>query len=61
LWQGCCQPDIKMCSHRLFPVVVTSLEQVVISPCYTVDDGNRLATSCFNKTNTDCSQQVATN
>jgi glutathione peroxidase-family protein len=26
----CCQADIRMCSHCLFPVVVTSLEQVVI-------------------------------
>ena len=40
-----------MCSHcGLFPVVVTSLEQVV----YKVDDGNRLATSCFNKTKKWC-------
>jgi hypothetical protein len=28
LQQGCCQADIRMCSHCLFPVVVTSLEQV---------------------------------
>jgi hypothetical protein len=40
-----------MCSHCLFPVVVTSVEQVV-SLCYKVDDGNRRATSCSNKTNT---------
>jgi hypothetical protein len=31
LQQGCCQADIRMCSHCLFPVVVTSLEQVVIA------------------------------
>jgi hypothetical protein len=30
LYQGCRQADIRMCSHCLFPVVVTSLEQVVI-------------------------------
>ena len=34
--------------YCLFPVVVTSLQQVVI-------DGNRLATSFSNKTNTGCS------
>ena len=28
--EGCCQADIRMCSHCLFPVVATSLEQVVI-------------------------------
>jgi hypothetical protein len=38
-----------MCSHCLFPVVVTSLEQVVITLLYKVNDGNRLATSCSNK------------
>ena len=27
---GCCQADISVCSHCLFPVVVTSLKQVVI-------------------------------
>jgi hypothetical protein len=27
----------------------------LLSPCYKVDDGNRLATSCSNKTNTGCS------
>ena len=26
-----CQASIRMCSHCLFPVVVTSLEQVVIT------------------------------
>ena len=26
-----------------------------LSPCYKVDDGNRLATSCSNNTNTGCS------
>ena len=32
LQQGCnSQADIRMCSHCLFPVVVTSLEQVVIA------------------------------
>jgi hypothetical protein len=31
LQQGCCEADIRMCSHCLFPVVVTSLEQVVIT------------------------------
>ena len=29
--QGCCEADIRMCSHCLFPVVATSLEQVVIT------------------------------
>ena len=29
--QVCWQADIKMCSHCLFPVVVTSLKQVVIT------------------------------
>jgi hypothetical protein len=29
LQQGCCQADIRMCSHGLFPVVVACLEQVV--------------------------------
>ena len=32
----------------------------MLSPCYKVDDGNRLATSCSNMTDTNCSQQVAT-
>ena len=27
----------------------------LLSTCYKVDDGNRLATSCSNKTNTGCS------
>ena len=40
-----------MCSHFLFSVVVTSLEQIVPS-CYKVDDGNRLITSCSNNTTT---------
>ena len=31
LQEGCCQADIRMCSHCLFPVVVTSLERVVIT------------------------------
>jgi hypothetical protein len=30
LQTSCCQADIRECSHRLFSVVVTSLEQVVI-------------------------------
>ena len=30
LTYGFCQADVRMCSHCLFPVVVTSLEQVVI-------------------------------
>jgi hypothetical protein len=34
-----------MCSHCLFPVVAKSLEQVVISPCAKLDDGNRLLIS----------------
>ena len=38
-----------MCSYCLFPVVVTSLKQIVIT-CYKVDDDNSLATSCSNKT-----------
>jgi hypothetical protein len=39
-----------------FPVEI-NLEQVVITffTSYKVDDGNRLATSCSNKTNTGCS------
>jgi hypothetical protein len=48
-----------MCSHILFPVVVTGLEQVAITLLYNVDDGNRLATSCY-KINTGCAKQVAT-
>ena len=41
------------CSQLLY---VTSLEQVVISSCYKVDDDHRrLATSCCHKTNTGCS------
>jgi hypothetical protein len=27
----------------------------LLSPCHKVDDGNRFATSCSNKTNTGCS------
>jgi hypothetical protein len=38
-----------MCSYCLFPVVVTSLKQIVII-CYKIDDDNSLATSCSNKT-----------
>jgi hypothetical protein len=37
-----------MCSHCLFPVVVTSLEQV-ITLLYKFDDDNRLVTRCSNK------------
>ena len=29
--QGCCQAGIRTCSHCLFPAVVLSLEQVVIT------------------------------
>ena len=39
-------------SHRLFPVVVTSLGQVIIT-LLRVDDGDRLAITCSNKTNMD--------
>ena len=35
-----------MRSHCLFPVW-----NKLLSPCYKVNNGNRLATSCFNKTN----------
>jgi hypothetical protein len=45
-----------MCPHCLFPVVVTSLEQIVISPCYMV--GNifntrvmQLLRACWNNNN----------
>jgi hypothetical protein len=47
--QNCCKQVVtrllrnQMCSHCSFPVVVTSLEQLVVSPCYNVDDGNKLA------------------
>ncbi len=34
---------IRICLHCLFPVIVTSL----LLPCCEVDDGNRLATSCY--------------
>ena len=56
-----------MCSHCLFPVVVTSLEQV-ITLLYKVNDGNRLATSCSNKNKAvpnkllrDCCHQIINN
>jgi hypothetical protein len=42
LINNCCQADIRMCSHCLFPVVVTSLEQLVIILLLKIDDGNRL-------------------
>ena len=32
-------------------VILISLEQIVITLLYKIDDGNRLATSCSNKTN----------
>jgi hypothetical protein len=42
--------------HCLFAVVVISLEQVVIILLQAkVDGGNRVATSCSNKTCTGCS------
>jgi hypothetical protein len=31
LWQGCCKTDVIMGSHCFFPIVVTSLKQVVIT------------------------------
>ena len=43
--EGCSQADISRCSHCLFPVVTTSLEQLVITLLYKVDGGNRLVTN----------------
>jgi hypothetical protein len=36
--QGCCEADIRMCSHCLFPVVVTSLEQFAVTRLMMVTD-----------------------
>jgi hypothetical protein len=55
--QVCCQSDIRMCSN-LFPVVMTSLAQVVVILLQLTR--LTMLTNCSNKTNTGCPQQVAT-
>jgi hypothetical protein len=56
LLQICKQVETRLLSSRyqdvcFFPVVVRSLEQVLLSPSYKVDDANRFDTSCSNKNN----------
>jgi hypothetical protein len=58
LQTSCCKTDIYYQDVFALLVLMQFLRQVsnkLLSPCYKVEDGNRLATSCSNKTNTCCS------
>jgi hypothetical protein len=54
--QGCCQADIRMCSHCLFPVVVISLEQTDLLEVVP----RRLIQVARNKLLRDCRHQHST-
>jgi hypothetical protein len=58
LQTGCNKVVVKPISGCVRTACSQLLWQVwnkLLSPCYKVDDGNRLATSCSNKINTGCS------
>jgi hypothetical protein len=56
--QNCNEVDVKPisgCVRNACSQLLRHVWNKLLSPCYKVDDGNRLATSCSNMTNTSCS------